>query len=101
VGKYYSRAVAIVAVGFLLMWLGLVGSAWAGQGGAGASCKTADDCAPMLQCRSIHGNNVCDFRRMPDAPGTPPQPNFERCHVDADCDPGWTCGGAGHPEPDQ
>jgi hypothetical protein len=24
-----------------------------------------------------------------------PQPNFKRCHTDADCDPGWTCGGKG------
>jgi hypothetical protein len=24
-----------------------------------------------------------------------PHPNFKRCHTNADCDPGWTCGGGG------
>jgi hypothetical protein len=93
VSKYHSRSAAIIAVAFLLICLGPARSVWAGEGGQGASCKTSDDCATPFQCQSIEGKTVCAFASMPDRPGTPPQPNFKRCHIDADCDPGWTCGG--------
>ena len=101
--KCYSRAVGIIGVALLLMCLGSVGSVWAGQGGPSARCKSDGDCLPFFHCEPINGGRVLGcVGPGPNPPSwrhEPPQPDFKRCWVDSDCDPGWTCGGAGRPQP--
>jgi hypothetical protein len=85
----------IIAVGFMAIRVGLIRAAWAGEGGQGANCKTSDDCKAPFRCRNIEGNKACALAEGPQPVGSMPHPNFKRCHTNADCDPGWTCGGGG------
>ena len=94
-GKRFLMVVAAPALGMASASMGRAGEPLY-PGEQGKPCKTNDDCRQPLACQMIGGKSMCAGVTTGAINAyDPPSSGVEvqRCTSDADCDPGYTCGG--------